>query len=290
MENREKPVEIIKDMRRKCKACSENSIIAGEEYFIPSRDGKTRLLIYKAKEPKGLSPVFFDVHGGGFVTGLPEDDDKFCDAIRNELNITVVSIDYRLAPEYKFPCDKYDVYDTVSYVSSHEREFGIDSSKMAIGGHSSGANTSTVVAMMSKKEKAFSFKCQILDYPPTDLFTPAHKKFYTEGAIPCHIATLFDKSYRNDEDSRNPYCSPILALNEELQGLPPAIVITCEIDSLRDEGEAYAEKLIKAGVETTAKRFLGVRHGFTISKPELKESKEALSLIKEALKKYLQLA
>ena len=98
---------------------------------------------------------------------------------------------------------------------------------------------------------------------------------------------MFDKCYRTEEYAENPYCSPVFATNEELKKLPPAIVLTCEIDSLRDEAEDYVQKLVKAGVETTAKRFYGVRHGFTIANCELPESKEAYKMIIDGLRKYL---
>jgi len=287
MSDKENIFEIINKMRNGSIARAKASKILGEEIFIPTRDGKTRCLIYKSKNKKEMSPVFFDVHGGGFVTGLPEDDDKFCCKIRDELDITVISIDYRLAPEYKCPTDKNDVYDVVSYVSSHNEEFGIDPSSMAIGGHSAGANISTVVCMMAKEKNEFSFKCQILDYPPLDLATPATEKFYTEGAIPPEIALIFDKCYRTEEDAKNPYCSPVYATEEQLKNLPPALVITCEIDSLRDEGEDYAQKLVKSGIETIAKRFYGVRHGFTISDFDLPESKEAHQMMSDCIRKYL---
>jgi acetyl esterase len=283
----DKILEIVKNMRKEGAERVAKSNVIGEEIFIPTTDGKTRALIYKAKNTKAMSPIFFDVHGGGFVTGLPEDDDKFCDEVRNELDITVISIDYRLSPEYKCPTDKNDVYDVVKYVNSHSDEFGIDPNNMSIGGHSAGANISTVVCMMSKDKNEFSFKCQILDYPPLDVATPPTEKFYTEGAIPPEIAAMFDKCYRDEEDAKNPYCSPVFASNEELKDLPPAIVITCEIDSLRDEAEDYAQKLVKAGVETTAKRFYGVRHGFTIADYELPESKAAHKMMIDGLRKYL---
>jgi acetyl esterase len=287
MSDKEKILEIVNNMRKGSVSRTKASNILGEEIFIPTRDGKTRCLIYQTKNKKTMSPVFFDIHGGGFVTGLPEDDDKFCDKVRSELDITVISIDYRLAPEYKCPTDKYDVYDVVSYVSSHNEEFEIDPSSMAIGGHSAGANISTVVCMMAKEKKEFSFRCQILDYPPLDLATPATEKFYTEGAIPPEIATMFDKCYRTEENAKNPYCSPVYATEEELKNLPPAVVITCEIDSLRNEGEDYAQKLVKSGVETTAKRFYGVRHGFTIGDFELPESKEAHRMMIDGIRKNI---
>ena len=283
----EKVLTIIKDIRKKDAIRIRKFNIIGKEIYIPTTAGESRALIYKAKNKKQLSPLFFNIHGGGFVGGLPEYDDKFCDALRNELDVTVISIGYRLAPEHKWPKGIHDIYDVISYVSSHNDKFGIDPDCMAIGGHSSGANIAAVVCMKAKENNEFSFKCQVLDYPVLDLATPAGEKFYTQGAIPPEISTMFDKCYRHEEVAKNPHCSPVFATNEQLKSLPPAIIITCEIDSLRDEGEKYAQKLIGAGVETTAKRFYGVNHGFTIAKPHLPESKEAYEMIADGLRKYL---
>jgi acetyl esterase len=287
MHSNDETLMIINNMRKENINKLKSTNILGKEIFIPTTHGKIRALIYEAEFQNQLSPVFFDIHGGGFVKGLPENDDKFCDGLRNDLDITVISIDYRLAPEHKWPAGIQDVYDAVGYISSHCAKFGIDPDNMAIGGHSAGANIAAVVCMMAKEKNAFSFKCQILDYPPVDLATPAAEKFYTEGAIPVEVADMFTRCYRFDDVAENPYCSPLYASNEELRNLPPAIIITCEIDSLRVEGEDYAQKLIKAGVETTAKRFYRVPHGFTIHKPELPESKESYKMIADGLRKYL---
>lgn len=287
MHNDEETFEVVKNMRKESLLKSQKSDIIGKEIFIPTGNGETRALFYRSKNINTITPVFFDLHGGGFIRGLPENDDYFCSAVSKTLDITVISIDYKLAPEYKCPTDKNGVYDVISYVSSHSDDFGIDHDNMAIGGHSAGGNISTVVCMMANEKKKFSFKCEILDYPALDLFTPAEEKFYIEGAIPFETATLFNKCYTTEAYAKNPYCSPVSATTEELKNSPPAIVLTAEIDSLRDEGEDYAQKLVKAGVETTAKRFYGVRHGFTIAHPELAQSKEAYKMIIDGLRKYL---
>jgi acetyl esterase len=287
MNSNEETLKIIKSMRSENINKLKSSSIFGKEIFIPTRAGKTRALIYKAEFQNQLSPVFFDIHGGGFVKGLPENDDKFCDDLRNDLDITVISIDYRLAPENRWPSGIQDVYDAVSYVSSHSEEFEIDPDNMAIGGHSAGANIAAVVCMLAKEKRNFNLKCQILDYPPVDLATPSAEKFYIEGSIPAETADMFTRCYRDECDAKNPYCSPIYTSIEQLRDLPPAVITTCEIDSLREEGEEYAQKLIKSGVETTAKRFYGAPHGFTIHKPELPESRESYRMIADGLRKYL---
>lgn len=221
--------------------------------------------------------------------GSPEDDDFMCGIFRDALDIAIINIEYRLAPEFKCPKDKEDVYDVVKYVASHAKDFGIDPDRMAIGGHSAGANISAVVCMMAKKSKEFSFRCQVLDYPPLDIYTDPFRKFYTEGAIPPQMAVMFNAAYcEKPEDMKAVYCSPIYARDEDLKGLPPAVILTCEIDSLREEGEEYGKKLAQAGVEVTMKRFLGVPHGFT-SNPDLPQAAAGHRMMIEGLQKHLKL-
>lgn len=264
---KEELLELIKGMREDDrKRLADASIpAAGEERFVPVRNGRARILYYPAEAG---APVFINVHGGGFVAGVPEGDDLFCKRVNEQLKIHVVNVEYRLAPEVMFPGDKEDVYDVVSYLCGHPEEYPVDVNRMIIGGHSAGANISTAVCLMAKETGDFRFLAQILDYPPLDLFTPAGQKFYTEGAIPPQIAEVFNACYRKEEDAKNILCSPYWAQPEELKGLPDALVITCELDSLRDEAEEYAKKLMQAGVEVTGKRFCGAAHGFTMAEDE----------------------
>lgn len=270
--NRKKLEEILPDVR-------------GEEAYIPTRFGETRVLIY-APETDGPFPVYFDVHGGGFIMGYPENDDAFCQRVCDTLKIMVINIDYRLAPEYPCPADKEDVYDVIQYVRDHAAEFGIDPERMAVGGHSAGANISAVVAKWAKEGNDFSLRCQILDYPPMDVQTNAYQKFYTEGAIPPQVADMYNDCYIDRAHAGDSDCSPIYCSDEELMGQCPAVVLTCEIDSLRDEGEEYALRLMKAGVEVTAKRFLGVPHGFTMHSDDPR-ALEGQQMMIEGLRRYL---
>lgn len=261
------------------------SAVHGKEVYIPTRSGKTRVLIY-TPEAEGPVPVYFDVHGGGFIMGYPENDDEFCQRVCDTLQIKVVNIEYRLAPEYPCPCDKEDVYDVIRYVHEHAREFGINPDKMAVGGHSAGANISAVVAKWAKEKAEFSLRCQILDYPPMDVQTNPYQKFFTDGAIPPHIADVYNDCYIDHAHAGDSDCSPTYCSDEELMGQCPAVVLTCEIDSLRDEGEEYALRLMKAGVEVTAKRFLGVSHGFTMHRDDPR-ALEGQQMMIEGLRKYL---
>ena len=260
-------------------------VVHGKEDYIPTRAGKARVLVYSPD--LGIpAPVYFNVHGGGFIAGRPEGDDYFCDLVCRQLGIKVINIDYRLAPEYPCPCDKEDVYDVIKYVHDHADKYGIDPGRMAVGGHSAGANISAVVAKWAVQKGEFSLRCQILDYPPMDVQTNPYQKFYTEGAIPPFIADIFNDCYVEHAKAGDPDCSPIYTPEEDLKGQCPAVVITCEIDSLRDEGEEYALKLMKAGVEVTAKRFLGVPHGFSMN-PEAPQALDSMQMMADALRKYL---
>ena len=264
---REELLALVREMREDDRKRREASGVpaAGEERFVPVRGGKARILYYPAEAG---APVFFNVHGGGFVAGTPEGDDLFCRRVNEQLKIHVVNVEYRLAPECMFPGDKEDVYDVVSYICAHPEEYPADRTKMISGGHSAGANIPETVCLMAKKSREFCFAAQILDYPPLDIYTPAGQKFYTEGAIPPQVAEVFNACYRKEEDAKNILCSPYWAQPQDLEGLPDALVITCEIDSLREEGEEYAKKLMQAGVEVTGKRFMKAAHGFTMAEDE----------------------
>ncbi|MBR0397012.1 MAG: alpha/beta hydrolase [Eubacterium sp.] len=210
-----------------------------------------------------------------------------CRKLADGAEACVINVEYPLSPEVKFPREKEQTYDVVSYVYHHPEEFKIDNQAMAVCGYSAGANIAAVVAMMAKEEGEFTFRCQALNYPPTDIATSAYDKFYTEGAIPRDIATLFDACYRLPEQAKDPHCSPLFADIEDLKGLPPAIVLTCEIDSLRDEGEEYAKHLMQAGVLTIAQRMLGARHGVT-EQNDLPQSLESQEFLIRAMKLFLE--
>jgi acetyl esterase len=174
----------------------------------------------------------------------------------------VVSVDYRLAPEHKFPIPVEDCYAALLWTFEHADELQIDTSRMSIGGGSAGGNLTAVVAMMIRDRSGPPVVLQVLDIPVTDLTLSCASivengegYLLTRDAIEQYVELYLD----DPGDAKHPYASPLLA--DDLSGLPPAVVMTAELDPLRDEGEAYAARLGDAGVSVRHKRWLGHVHG-----------------------------
>ena len=257
------------------------------EIKLPVRDTMLRCLEFIPKKEAKL-PVFFDFHGGGFTNGFPEEDDLICRTVCDRLGVRVFSIDYRLAPRFPYPEGQLDCYEAINYIVTHADEFEILTDRMVVCGHSAGGNHALTAAMRAAAECKFSFCGMILDYPPLDIATPAKDKFYTDGCIPIELSDLFNACYCKPEQAADPMCSPYFASDEVLSKLPPATVITCEIDSLRDEAEQFASRLSALGKEVTIRRFLGEKHAFSVqySNPA---ALEAIELIVASTRKYLYL-
>lgn len=262
--------------------------IYDREIYIPVRNTKLRVLEYMPQNRGDVLPVVFDMHGGGFTNGYPEEDDYLCRRMSDELGIRVFSIEYRLAPEFPYPEGQMDVYESIAYFAEHAEEYKIQADKMVVCGHSAGANLALTAVMRAKESSRFAVRGMILDYPPLDMATPAQEKFYIEGCIPIELSNLFNACYCLPQQSREPLCSPVFASDEMLSKLPPATVITCEFDSLREEAEKFALRLAVNGVEVTLRRFLGEKHAFTIqySRPA---AAEAIQMMIQGAGRYLSL-
>ena len=169
--------------------------INGEGIHIPTRSGELRALIYRPHTEDASQPVYFDFHGGGFVFGLPEMDDLFCQKISDNLGVVVISVGYRLAPEFPYPAALEDAYDVMAYVHGNPFKYRIGPDRMAVGGHSAGANISAVVSMMVKKSGEFKLRCQVLDYPALDFQTDADLKESPLGSIPPPLMEMFEACY-----------------------------------------------------------------------------------------------
>ncbi|MCD8096857.1 MAG: alpha/beta hydrolase [Lachnospiraceae bacterium] len=285
----------ISDEMRKCLderqekkfAAIRKEAIYDREIRIPVRGAQIRCLEYAPRENGQKLPVIFDMHGGGFTNGYPEEDDLMCRQMCDRLQARVFSIDYRLAPEFPYPEGQLDVYETIRYFAVHEDAFQIRADQMITIGHSAGANYALPSAMRACEEHAFSLRGIILDYPPLDMVTPTKDKFYTEGCIPMELSDLFNACYCLPEQAGEPFCSPAFAPDELLRCLPPVTILPCEIDSLRDEAEQFGLRLARLRVEVTLRRYVGLSHAFNLNY-DLPASQESIDMMVRQAGKYLQ--
>lgn len=233
----------------------DTRVIGGAAQQIPVR-------VYRPSAAQDLPCLVF-MHGGGFVICDLDSHDRLCRNLANAVGSVVVSVDYRLAPEHKFPAAADDAYGATRYVAEHPSEFGIDPNRIAVGGDSAGGNLAAVVSLMARDRGGPSIKFQLMFYPWVDVGDRSESMrqfsenyFLTRGSM-----DWFRESYvKGVDDYREPYAFPMRA--PDLSRLPPAMVITAEFDPLRDQGEAYARRLQEAGVPVQLKRYDGMIHVF----------------------------
>ena len=258
-----------------------------EDLLAPGPNGAIPIRIYT---PAGQAPrgclVFF--HGGGFVIGSIETHDAMCRMIANASGTVIASVDYRLAPEHKYPAAAEDAYAATCWIAEQSRRLDLDPKRIAVGGDSAGGNLAAVTTMMARERGGPALAFQLLLYPVTDAYldTTSYGQ-YAEGYLLTRAAMAwFWEHYLNDAAEReHPYASPLRA--EDLSGLPPALVITAECDPLCDEGEAYARRLEAAGVPVTLTRYSGMIHGFIRRAKLLSQGRKAVEQIAEALRANL---
>jgi acetyl esterase len=208
-------------------------------------------------------PVVVHFHGGGFTSGTPRQDDPLCSFLARALPAVVVSVDYRLAPEHRFPVALDDAFDAVRWVAGNVRRWGADGGRLAVVGASAGGNLAAALCLLARDEGGPRIAVQALLCQATDATRslPAHQEpdrpFLSHADIEQAMSSYL---VLDDVDLHDPRLSPLLA--DDLSGLPPALVQTAEYDALRDDGVEYAVRLAAAGVPVRATTYLGVPHGF----------------------------
>ncbi|MCH7727661.1 MAG: alpha/beta hydrolase [Planctomycetes bacterium] len=256
------PAEARQQMEAASAALAKPPVDSIEDQLVAGADGEIPIRIYK---PDGDSlPVVVYFHGGGWVIGSIETHDGYCRSLANAASAIVVSVDYRLAPEHRFPAAAEDAYEATRWASDNIVATGGQTGQLSVAGDSSGGNLAAVVALMARDRSGPPITSQALIYPITDHdFDTASYVSFADG----HYLTretmiwFWDLYCGDDADRDHAYLSPLHA--DDLRGLPPALVLTAECDPLCDEGEAYAEQLRAADVEVTLSRYDGMIHGFT---------------------------
>ena len=251
--------------------------------LIPSDDGEILARVY-TPDGEGPFPVLVYFHGGGWVIANLEVYEPSCRSLCNAAQCVVVSVAYRLAPEHKYPAAADDAYTATQWVMKNARKLNGDPNRIAVGGESAGGNLATVSCLRARDEGGRIPVAQLLIYPVTDarMNTPSYEE--NANAVPLNRAMMvwFWHHYlESAEQKLDPHLSPLLA---DLEDLPPAIVITAEFDPLRDEGEAYAERLSESGVRVYLHRYEGMSHEFFGLSGVVAKAKEALDFAVSGLR------
>ena len=260
-----------------------------EDRLIDGPGGRLPLRVYT---PDGDAPfpalVFF--HGGGWVEGDLDSRDPLCRALAIAAGCVVVSVDYRLAAADKFPAALDDAYAATWWVgtATNAETIGVDAALLAVGGESAGGNLAAAVALMARDRGGPRLVHQLLVYPVLNYAfdTPSYRDNEAHGPSPAESRWYWQQYLRTEEDGRHPYASPLQA--RDLRGLPPALIITAELDTLRDEGEAYAARLREAGLPTVSTRYAGMRHAF-VSPTVSDEGRRAIREAGHALRAAFEL-
>ena len=244
--------------------------------------------------PPGVSdsrrlPVLVYFHGGGWVIGDLETHDVLCRQLTAEAGVSVIAVDYRLAPEHKFPAAADDAWAATRWIAAHAAELGVDADRLAVGGDSAGGNLAAVVALLAREAGGPRIALQILLYPVTDLVSESQS--YADLADGYMLTRDSMRWFRaqylaTEQDAADWRVSPLRA--PSLAGLPPALVVTAGYDPLRDEGEAYARRLREAGVSVDAVSFGGMIHGFVPMGRLIDTAFRGVSLITGSLRQALR--
>jgi acetyl esterase/lipase len=253
--------------------------------------GTIPLRLYR---PAGVSdatplPAYVYFHGGGWVIGDLETHDVLCRQLTAASGASVISVDYRLAPEHKFPAAADDAWAATRWVVAHGGELGLDAGRLAVGGDSAGGNLAAVVALMARDAGGPAIRQQVLIYPVTDVMREtrscadfAEGYMLTRDSMRWFIANYL----RSKDDASDWRVSPLRA--PSLTGLPPALIVTAGFDPLRDEGEMYAGRLRDAGVMVDYVCYGGMVHGFAGMGKLIDTAQRAVSLIGDSLRQALR--
>jgi acetyl esterase len=258
-----------------------------EDFAVPARDGHALPARLYAPSQARL-PVLLFFHGGGFTVGSIATHDTLCRVLSEKSGCAVVSVDYRLAPEHKFPTASNDAWDACLFVAKSAAELGLDGSRLALGGDSAGGTLAAVCAILAR-DAGLPVGLQMLFYPGTTAHqdTASHQRFAEGPLLGEPLITWFFAQYLNDPAEREDWrFAPLNA--EDVEGVAPAWIGLAECDPVVDEGIAYADKLRAAGVPVDLEIYRGVIHEFVKMGRAIPEALQAQADAARALKEALQ--
>jgi acetyl esterase len=234
-----------------------------DDICIPGAAGLIPARVYAAHTGTAVRPAVVYFHGGGWVQGDLETHHGLCARLAKHTDAVVVAIDYRLAPEHKFPAAVEDCFAAYRWLRSHGGDIGADATRVAVAGDSAGGNLSAVVSQLAASTGVPVPTCQVLIYPAVDfaLETESHRELVDGHVIPRERIVWYSEQYLCGEaDKADLRASPLRA--PKVAGQPPTLIVTAGFDPLRDEGRAYADKLREAGVDVVYREYPGQIHAF----------------------------
>tara|TARA_B100000686_G_scaffold327034_1_gene385523 strand:+ start:20851 stop:21804 length:954 start_codon:yes stop_codon:yes gene_type:complete len=247
---------------------------------IPVNDQKINARYYRGinKNNKKLLPVTIFFHGGGWVIGDLDTHDVVCRQLANEGNFDIISIDYRMGPEYKFPTAINDSIDSINWIKNNSLNLPIDVNKVAVCGDSAGGNIAAVCCINSKLNTGPNISFQALIYPSTHLgFNYPSKEKYDGFILSKLLMNWFEEKYINKANLTDWRAAPMLSKN--LKNLPPSLIVVAGCDPLKDEGIEYGKKLKRAGNNVEIKEFKGQIHGFLTMGARISDTEKLIKLI-----------
>ncbi len=256
----------VEECRRRLASLPHNadpSVHSVYERTIPGPEGLIPLRIYRPGSDAPL-PILVWLHGGGWCMGSPDSCDVSCRTLANAADCVVVSVDYRLAPEHRFPAPFEDAFAALEWAAAHGGELGGDGARLAVGGDSAGATLAAAVALQVR-EHGPKLRLQLLIYPCTEYPAagrPSFRRYRGGGPVIWSedVTWTWDLYLRDQRDRLDPRAVPASA--DSLAGAPPTVIVTAEADPVHDEGEAYTQRLGADGVAVKHFAVTGVPHGF----------------------------
>lgn len=259
------PEELVKQIKeeickeaREMRQINQTAPVSGERLSIKRPDREISIVLYGAE--KENAPLILGFHGGGFLFGGNALNDAMWCAVRKATGAAVASVEYRKSPDYQYQAALEDAYDAAVFFKEHAEEYGIDKTKLSVMGCSAGAQLAASVCLYAKQKGKKLFEYQILMYPMLDSYTDPLSK--GPGSLQGPIMYIFNELHCAEEEARLPIVSPVFAAEDELAGLPRAIICYADNDCLKNEGIQYSRMLRNAGVEVYDMLAEGMPHGF----------------------------
>ncbi|MBN2737333.1 MAG: alpha/beta hydrolase [Spirochaetales bacterium] len=257
---------------------------SGRERIFKTPFGPVRTLCFGLKNDATL-PLYIDLHGGGFIMESAEMDSNLNRMFYQELGCKIISIDYPKAPAHPYPAAVNKVSAVVKEILNRSVELKINTQRIIIGGHSAGANLAAACALKFAESSLMPFSAVLLDYPILDLSKSPYEKPFTKGAIPPHLAEIFDACYIDPSQAKDPFVSPLYAPAALLKAFPATLIIAAGMDSLYDEAVRFSELLENAGAPVEFRGFEKAHHGFTYG--HSRESLEARQLMCDFMRRFV---